>query len=466
MLFNSLPFALFLPIVFFLFWSIGRRDLLAQNAIILSASYFFYGYWDYRFLSLILFSTLIDFLVANSIAETSDERRRKLLLSISLVANLGLLGLFKYFNFFIDSLVEVSSSLGITLDWPTLNIILPVGISFYTFQTLSYTIDVYRRKIKPNKDFVQFACYVTFFPQLIAGPIEKARDLLPQFNRLKKFDYSLAVEGLRLMLIGFFKKMVIADNCALFVNKAFDSPADFSGPQLWYAAVLFSFQIYGDFSGYSDIAIGSARLFGFRLSRNFNLPYFSKDLNEFWKRWHISLSSWFKEYLYFPLGGNRFGETRTAVNLLMVFLVSGLWHGANWTFVVWGICHGLLVVISKMIHTPRSDSMKIVFIMATFFLTTLLWVIFRSDNFGKMTDYFTGLFSSSAPDNVDFISKRLMVIILVLVSLETYSYLKALSLNEAIKNLHVFWRYSFYVFITSLIILFSGKEQTFVYFQF
>ena len=329
MLFNSIDFAIFLPIVFILFWFATGKNLKLQNLLIVLASYLFYGWWDWRFLSLILFSTLIDYSIGIRLSKEENISKRKIFLWMSILVNLGFLGFFKYYNFFLDNFITAFSFFGIPINSQGLNIILPVGISFYTFQTLSYTIDVYKKKLKPTKDFIAFTAFVSFFPQLVAGPIERATNLLPQFYKKRTFDYYKAVDGLRQILWGLFKKIVIADNSAQIANEIFNNSADYSGSTLFLGAIFFTFQIYGDFSGYSDIAIGTSRLFGFNLKQNFAFPYFSRDIAEFWRRWHISLSTWFRDYLYIPLGGSRGGTWMKVRNTFAIFIVSGFWHGAN-----------------------------------------------------------------------------------------------------------------------------------------
>lgn len=399
MLFNSLTFFLFLPAVFVLYWFVFNKSLKSRNMLLLIASYVFYGWWDYRFLSLIFASTLVDYLVALMLEKQKGKHSRKMLLAISLFFNLGLLGLFKYYNFFVDSWVDAWAGAGIHMDFPTLNIILPVGISFYTFQTLSYTIDVYRKQLKPTSNFVQFATFVAFFPQLVAGPIERASHLLPQFKVLHKFDYELAKSGISLIVWGLFKKMVVADNCAYFVNQIFDSPMGHSAAELWAGAVLFGFQIYGDFSGYSDIAIGVARFFGFSLMTNFKFPYFSRDIAEFWRRWHISLSTWFRDYVYIPLGGSRGNKMQQVRNTFIVFLVSGFWHGANWTFLIWGGIHACLflplLLLNRNRHhlTVHNLNVRHFFnIIFTFLLVTLAWIFFRADTLSIAIHYIKEMF--------------------------------------------------------------------------
>jgi len=341
MLFNSIEFLLFLPLTFALYWAF-KDKFTAQNFLLLVFSYIFYGWWDVRFLSLIIFSSAVDFTLGIQISKSSNDRKRKLLLGLSLVTNLGLLGFFKYYNFFLESFIGAFESINIHLHATTLKIILPVGISFYTFQTLSYTIDIYRKKFIPTRNVIAFFAFVSFFPQLVAGPIERASTLLPQFFKKRSFNYAFAADGMRQMLWGFFKKMVVADNCAQIVDTIFKNPEVYNGPTLWVAIILFSFQIYCDFSGYSDIAIGTAKLFGFDLMTNFKVPYFARDIGEFWRRWHISLTTWFRDYVYIPLGGSRGTIRKTLINVIIVFVVSGFWHGANWTFIFWGFLNAVL----------------------------------------------------------------------------------------------------------------------------
>jgi D-alanyl-lipoteichoic acid acyltransferase DltB (MBOAT superfamily) len=355
MLFNSIDFAIFLPLVFILYWFINKKHLRFQNIFLLIASYIFYSWWDWRFLSLIIFSTVVDYSVGISLSYKKNLLTRKLLLITSLVVNLGFLGFFKYYNFFIDNFREAFSFFGGEFNANSLRIVLPVGISFYTFQTLSYTIDVYRQKIKPTKSFIAFAAYVSFFPQLVAGPIERATNLLPQFLNKRKFDYNKAINGMRQILWGLFKKIVIADSCAVYVNDIFANYSIHSGSTLVLGAILFAFQIYGDFSGYSDIAIGTARLFGFNLMRNFAFPYFSRDIAEFWRRWHISLSTWFRDYLYIPLGGSRGNTANKIRNIFIIFIVSGFWHGANWTFIVWGALNAIYFLPLLLLNQNRKN---------------------------------------------------------------------------------------------------------------
>ncbi len=475
MLFNSIDFAIFLPLVFILYWFVTQRSLSLQNLLIVVASYVFYAWWDWRFLGLIALSTLVDFLVAKRLQSTDGLNARKGLLLISLIFNLGMLAFFKYFNFFIDSWVEAWSGLGITMQVSTLNIILPVGISFYTFQTLSYTIDVYRRKLEPTNNLVQFAAYVAFFPQLVAGPIERASNLLPQFQKHRVFNSAFALSGFYLIIWGLFKKVVIADNCAFFVNQIFDSPTGYSSMELFMGAVLFAFQIYGDFSGYSDIAIGVARLFGFSLMTNFAFPYFSRDIAEFWRRWHISLSTWFRDYLYIPLGGSRGSSWLGVRNVMLVFLVSGFWHGANWTFIIWGALHGLLFLPLLLTKTNRSHvlttrmSLKhLPNIVLTFLIVTLAWVFFRADNLTIASHYLWDLlqFKDVSLSLFHKTSKMLLFSMMILIGIFVMLLFEFLAVQ---RNEHeVILNRTSAIFI-ALLIVFMGvfkNPSDFIYFQF
>lgn len=407
MLFNSYTFLIFLPLAFAVYWLLAKKSLKLQNVFLVAASYLFYGWWDWRFLSLIIISTLVDYYAARNISKAK--------LWLSLAVNLGFLGFFKYYNFFVDSWVEAWATLGVEMHASSLQIILPVGISFYTFQTLSYTIDVYRGKLKPAGSLIDFAAFVSFFPQLVAGPIERATKLLPQIEKRRQFNYDDAVSGLRLMLWGMFKKVVVADTCARYADAIFSNYADATPTALVMGALYFSFQIYGDFSGYSDIAIGTSRLFGIKLSTNFSFPYFSRDIAEFWRRWHISLSTWFRDYLYIPLGGSRGGKLMTFRNVAAIFLVSGLWHGANWTFVAWGAVHAVLFMPLILLDRNRTHTDSVVAsgrflpslkenlqILSTFTLVTLAWVFFRADSITIAFDYLKSIVinSNSGPHRI------------------------------------------------------------------
>lgn len=402
MLFNSFAFFLFLPAVFILYWFVlGKRHRL-QNALLLLASYVFYGWWDWRFLSLIAFSTLVDYGVGLAMGREEREGPRKWLMALSLVTNLGLLGFFKYFNFFVDSFAAAFATVGIAWDAPTLQIILPVGISFYTFQTLSYSLDIYKGRLEPSRDLLSFAAFVSFFPQLVAGPIERAVNFLPQILKPRTFRYEQGVQGMRLILWGLFKKVVIADNLALYVERCFSEYEEVGSLTLLLGAVYFTVQIYCDFSGYSDIAIGAAKLFGFELMSNFRFPFFARSIPEFWARWHISLTTWLNDYLFTPLSikWRHYRKRGIAAAIVVTFLVSGLWHGANWTFVVWGGLHGLLfipyVMRSKLAgkRTPIAEGRalpslpELMQVLGIFLLWAFVLVFFRSPDLGAALGYF------------------------------------------------------------------------------
>ncbi len=479
MLFNSIEFVIFLPIVFLLYWFVFNRSIKIQNTLLLVASYIFYGWWDWRFLSLIIFSSIIDFSVGLQISKNNDQRIKKGLLLISLIVNLGLLGLFKYFNFFVDSFSNLISIFGMKVNPTSLNLILPVGISFYTFQTLSYTIDVYKGKLKPTKDIIAFFAFVSFFPQLVAGPIERATNLLKQFNKKREFNHDKATDGLRQILWGLFKKIVIADNCAIYANLIFNNSADHSGGTLMFGALFFTFQIYGDFSGYSDIAIGTARLFGFDLMRNFAYPYFSRDIAEFWRRWHISLSTWFRDYLYIPLGGSENNKIR---NIFIIFIVSGFWHGANLTFIVWGLLNAIYYLPLMLMKNNRNNLeivakgkilpslQDLIGIITTFSLTVIAWIFFRAENISHAIHYITGIFSKSifTISHYQGIRNSLVIIILVIIFViiewvgreEQYAIAKlGIKLKRPI-------RYAMYYAIILAIFWFQNGGQEFIYFQF
>ena len=402
MLFNSFAFAVFLPIVFLLYWKALAKNLKLQNLFIVIVSYVFYGWWDWRFLFLIAFTTGCSYFCGLVIKRNLDRGKDNLARCYSIgnvVVNLAILGVFKYYNFFVDSLSDLLAAFSIHLDYPTLNIILPVGISFYTFQALSYTIDVKRRKIEPTRDVISFFAFVSFFPQLVAGPIERATNLLPQFQRERRFDYDMAVDGCRQMLWGFFKKVVIADNCAYYADIAFDNHSEVGSLSLLLGAFFFTIQIYGDFSGYSSIAIGCAKLFGIKLQANFKVPYFSRDVAEFWKRWHISLNKWFVDYVYIPLGGNRVSKPKVVRNIFVIFLLSGLWHGANWTYVTWGAYHACLFVPLILLNkNHRYDAglsqgralptlKELANMCLTFVLVMVGWIVFRATSIEQACEY-------------------------------------------------------------------------------
>ena len=454
MSFISVAFLIFLPLVFLLYWAL-QRHLRCQNIALLTASYVFYAWWDWRFLFLILITSASSFTSGLIMPKTSHKRW---VLTACVLLNLGILGVFKYYGFFIDNLQAMLAPLGIALDAPTLHLILPVGISFYTFQSLSYAIDVYRGTLTPTRRIVDFFAYIAFFPQLVAGPIERATNLLPQISSPRTFRYDEAVEGLRRILWGFFKKMVVADNCALAVNTIWADYAGADAMTLVAGMLLFTFQIYGDFSGYSDIAIGTARLFGIRLMENFRLPYFSATMPEFWRRWHISLMTWFRDYLYIPLGGSREGNVRTIRNILIVFLLSGLWHGANWTFVVWGLYNACLLLLWRVVRL-RS-------ILLTFLLAAVGWVVFRSASMTEAVDYFSMLVSQLSTLHLGSIAhgKKALLWCLLLVVIEWLQRRKDHPLQLDV--LPVWVRWTAYYALILLTVFARGEEQTFIYFQF
>ncbi len=483
MLFNSIDFAIFLPIVFFVYWFVVNKKTKYQNFFIVVASYIFYGWWDWRFLSLIFLSTITDYFVGLALYKETNEIKRKLLLGISLSVNLGILGFFKYFNFFLDNFSEAFSLLGINLNISGLDIVLPVGISFYTFQTLSYTIDVYRKKITPTNDLIAFMAYVSFFPQLVAGPIERASNLLPQFFRKRTFEYAKSVDGLKQILWGMFKKVVIADNAGQIADSIFGNWSVYHGSTLLCGAIFFAFQIYGDFSGYSDIAIGTAKLFGFNLMQNFKYPYFSRDIAEFWRRWHISLSSWFKDYLYIPLGGSRGSTLKKIRNTFIIFVVSGFWHGANWTFIVWGMLNALYflplllagknrlhldtVAKDRILPSPK-EFMQISF---TFVLTVFAWIFFRSANISQALGYIGEIFSESLFRFPQFYAQGKVfmeaILIVFFVSVEWIGRNEPYAIAKIGDGWNKLLRWSWYSFIIFLIGLYMQTTETpFIYFQF
>ncbi|MFT3884294.1 MAG: MBOAT family O-acyltransferase [Flavobacteriales bacterium] len=482
MLFNSVEFGVFLPLVFLLYWSVFNRSLRAQNLFLFAASAFFYAWWDWRYLGLVFFSAGIDYLVVLALERTDRKGRRKLLLAISLVTNLGLLGFFKYYDFFITSFNEAFTLLGRPLHLSTLRLVLPVGISFYTFQSLSYTIDVYRRHMKACRDPFTYFPFILFFPQLMAGPIERAYHLLPQFQAPRVFNEAAARDGLRQILWGLFKKVVVADNCAYYVDLVYNDPAHHSGSAAVLATLLFTFQIYSDFSGYSDIALGSARLIGFDLMRNFAFPLFARDVGEFWRRWHISLNTWFRDYLYIPLGGSRGGRWSIARNTMIIFLVSGLWHGANWTFVIWGAINGLyfLPSILRKRHRRFMDILaqdrwwptffELRHMAVTFTLIAFTRIFFRSPDLHTAWTVLRRIFSRSLFGPLGLPYPHYLVECLVLTAMMfTFEYLQrhkrhGLELDGGRERP---MRWALYLLLVCIIIKYApigGGE--FIYFQF
>ncbi|GAA4274199.1 MBOAT family O-acyltransferase [Aquimarina gracilis] len=470
MLFNSFEFFFFLSIIFVAYWFIAHERIKLQNILLLIASYVFYGWWDWRFLSLIALSTITDFIVGHKIYNSDQKQVRKKWLWVSIFFNLGLLGFFKYYNFFIESWIDIFTSIGYELKstW-TLQVILPVGISFYTFQTLSYSIDIYRNKLKPTADFVAFAAFVSFFPQLVAGPIERATNLVPQFLKERKFTYQAFSYGIKLMIWGFFLKLVVADRAAIYVDAVYGNIENHDGLSFIAATVLFAFQIYGDFAGYSLIAIGTSKLFGFDLMTNFRRPYFAASVSEFWTRWHISLSTWFRDYLYIPLGGNRAKKPRWLFNLFITFLISGLWHGANWTFVVWGALNGAYLILEVLIF--KKNRKGVLNVLLTFVLINFSWVFFRansvSDAFYMIKKIVTvpgRLYIGSGDDIAASIYATLAIAILLMVEFKKEYFDNVFSISK-----HKFeWvRLMGYAVLVYMILYFGVFDKSqFIYFQF
>ncbi len=477
MFFNSLEYALFLPIVFFLFWLVFYRSFRAQNILLLVASYVFYSWWDWRFLFLLVFSTGLDFYTGIKISDSKNPKERRFWFWLSIIVNLGFLGVFKYYNFFIESFASGLSLMGVQSNFWSLKIILPVGISFYTFHGLSYVIDIYNNKIKSERNFVDYSLFVSFFPLLVAGPIERATHLLPQIKEKRIFNYDKAKDGLRQILWGLFKKIVIADNCAGIVNEIFANSETASGSTLALGTVYFAFQIYGDFSGYSDIALGTARLFGYELLQNFKFPYFSRSIAEFWRRWHISLSSWFKDYLYIPLGGSKGSLQLSIRNTFIIFLVSGFWHGASWNFIIWGFLHALFFLPLLLLKKTRQKTeiagentilpsiVETIQILFTFSLVCLAWIFFRAKNLTEAIIYVKNIFGPSllSKPNASILPLGLIMMLIIPEWIQRKK-------NHPLQIDFIrfsFVRWGIYIMLC-FSILFLSKSETFefIYFQF
>ncbi len=489
MLFNSIQFALFLPIVFLLYWFVFDRfiskskwQLRLQNAFVVVASYVFYGWWDWRFLLLIAFTSFCSWGSGLLIGKAESKKKAKAWMWLNIILNLGILAIFKYYDFFIT---EFAQLFHISTDGLLLKVILPVGISFYTFQALSYSIDVYRGKIEPTKDIVAFFAFISFFPQLVAGPIERATNLLPQFLKKREFNYDTAVDGMRQILWGLFKKIVVADNCAVYVDQVFSTYTDQCGSALLLAAIFFTFQIYGDFSGYSDIAIGTAKLFGIKLMRNFNVPYFSRDIAEFWRRWHISLTTWFRDYVYIPLGGSRVSKAKVVRNTFIIFLLSGFWHGANWTFIAWGAYHAILflpliltgknrkftnqVAEGRILPTLKETGQMLL----TFFLAVFGWIIFRAPGMPTVLHYLQGMCQfGTLRASYRFFTlpemwpTNLFIIVLLVVEWMQRGKEHGLIIIGSGVFKYRMVRWLAYYMIIMAIALFASSNQSFIYFQF
>lgn len=482
MSFNSIDFAVFLTIVFILYWTIARNSLIRQNIVLLVASYFFYGWWDWRLLFLIVFISTFNYFSGIGISKQKKEHQRKFLLILSLFINLGLLGFFKYYNFFIENLSGIFSIFGNPLNISTLNILLPIGISFYTFQNISYIIDVYREEILPEKNILIFFNLVAFFPKLVTGPIEKSSNILPQLNKKRVFDYNLSVDGLRQILWGIFKKIVIADNCAFFVNEIFNNTSYYPGSTLLLGVFLFSFQIYADFSGYSDIAIGSAKLLGINLMQNFNYPYFAESVADFWRRWHISFSNWLRDYIFIPLQFKYrdLGVWGNILSIMITFILCGLWHGANWTFIVWGFLHGTYMSFSLLTQKRRRLFINNIInrnfinsflkILTTFILVSFAWIFFKVENLSQAWLVIKRIFSASlfSIPQVTPMSDLAITIffIFVLVGIEWFQRDNEYALQFIGNNKSRIVRWGTYYFILLLIFSFGGNPGQFIYIQF
>ena len=478
MVFNSISFAIFLPIVFLLYWFVSNKNRKIQNLLLLTSSYFFYACWDWRFLFLLIFSTALDFFTGSKMETAKTIASKKFWFWLSISINISFLGVFKYYNFFAESFADIMGNFGLQVNPFTLKVILPVGISFYTFHGLSYVIDIFKNRIKAEHDFIDYAVFVSFFPLLVAGPIERATHLLPQIKKERNFDYQKAVNGLKQILWGLFKKIVIADQCAQYTNTIFDDYSNHSGSTLLLGAIFFSFQIYGDFSGYSDIALGTARLFGIELLRNFAFPYFSRDIAEFWRRWHISLSSWFRDYLYFPLGGSRGGTWMKIRNTFLIFLVSGFWHGANWTFIVWGLLNAIYIMPSIIFNTNRNHidivakgnylpSIREFFMMlSTFFLTVFAWIFFRSASLSDAFSFIKGIFSSSLFSIPSIHPLDLFILLLIFLTIEWLGRASQFAIENTFEKSSNFLRYGLYYLLLVAIFFYNSAGQQFIYFQF
>ena len=481
MLFNSFQFAFFVVFIFLLYWFVTNKSLKIQNGLMLISSYFFYSCWDWRFVFLLLFSTLLDYSTAIKMAQVATQKAKRNWFWLSITINLGLLGVFKYFNFFSSSFADFMLRCGFTKSTSSpvlLNLILPIGISFYTFHGLSYVTDVYKNKIKPEMDFLNYAVFVAFFPLLVAGPIERATHLLPQIQRKRIFDKGMAVNGLKQILWGLFKKMVIADNCAEIANYIFGNSKSLSGSTHLVGAIAFAFQIYCDFSGYTDIATGTAKLLGIELIRNFSFPYFSRDIAEFWRRWHISLSSWFKDYLYIPLGGSKVRTSKVIKNVVIIFLVSGFWHGANWTFIIWGLLNAIYILPSIIFNTNRKHLdivakgkffptvKEFVSMLITFGMTVFAWIFFRSDNLTSAIGFIKGLLTTSLFSRPSVISRSLLFLLIIFIILEWFGREQEFAIAAVGKQWPKGIRWLFYYCLIAAIFYWAGTPQLFIYFQF
>jgi len=484
MLFNSIEYLLFLPLVFFLYWFVFKRKVVVQNVFLIFTSYLFYGWWDWRFLLLIFLSTVVDFFVGEKIYQNLDSKKKaRYWLWLSMAVNIGMLGFFKYSNFFVESFIDMFEACGyeIKSTW-TLKVILPVGISFYTFQTMSYSFDIYYKKLTPTKNFIAFTAFVSFFPQLVAGPIERASNLLAQIADKRSFKYEQAAAGLKLILWGLFKKMVIADSLAPMVDDIFANYSTYPASSLILGVCLFSFQVYGDFSGYSDIAIGTAKLFGIELMSNFKFPNFSRNVAEYWQRWHVSLSTWFRHYLYIPMGGSRVGKVKSVRNIIVIFIVSGFWHGANWTFIFWGGLHALFYIPVFLMGRNRMyadnvvgekslfpSPIEILQMLLTFALVTFSRIFFRSPTLTDSFQYMNRIATNfSYEPYMHPMGYRMVDFYLLLAFFVVYEYLIRKDERNPFKFKSKIVRFVLYIIIVMTLLLFfdDGVDRSFIYFQF
>lgn len=478
MLFNTLSFGIFLPVVLLLYWVATRRSLAWQNLLLLVSSYYFYACWDVRFLALLVFSTALDYYTGIKIHEAQGKSAKKTWLTISLLINLGLLGFFKYYNFFIESFADGLNLLGFRTNAATLDILLPIGISFYTFHGISYVVDIYREKVTPERNFVNYSVFVSFFPLLVAGPIERATHLLPQIRNKRVFNARVFNDGLRQILWGLFKKVVIADNCGVFVDQIFSDVPHQSGSNLLLGAILFSFQLYGDFSGYTDIALGTARLMGIELLRNFSYPYFARDIAEFWRRWHISLTTWFKDYVYIPLGGSKVSRGRQIRNTFIIFLLSGFWHGANWKFLCWALLNAIYFLPLLLMAQNRKHLEVVAYdrrypnftevrqMVVTFMLTVFSRIFFRADDVHHAFDYYRGLFDASLFTKPTVWPVNVLWLIAIFMIVEWQGRREPYALARSFGKSPRAVRWAFYYALILGIFYFSNSGQQFIYFQF
>ncbi|ELM3649374.1 MBOAT family O-acyltransferase [Flavobacterium psychrophilum] len=477
MFFNSLHFAVFLPIVFILYWFVGHKNKATQNSLLILASYYFYACWDWRFLFLLVFSTLLDYFTGIMIQKNESVSKRKFWFWLSVIVNLGFLGVFKYYNFFATSFADLLNGFGFQVNPLLIKVILPVGISFYTFHGLSYVVDIYYKRIKAETNFIDYSLFVSYFPLLVAGPIERATHLLPQVKVKRTFNFQKAKQGVHQIIWGLVKKVVIADSCAQYANEIFDHFENMNSLSLVLGAIYFAFQIYGDFSGYSDIALGTSKLFGLDLLMNFNFPYFSRDIAEFWRRWHISLSTWFRDYLYIPLGGSKGGKWMQVRNTFIIFLVSGFWHGANWTFIAWGLINAIYFLPLLLLNKNRNNLGDINFkcnaqglrsifnILLTFAMTTFAWIFFRAKSITVALLYIKKMIFN-LHFNIQYLSNEryapeLLLLIGVFVGFEWFHKYK----TEPISGKYETVKLMFCIMAILALGIFSDYKE-FIYFQF